>query len=248
MALKDQPEMMTTPAFETEGETMTTTATPDVAQTTEQAAATAKAVVNRAATSAVAAPARKLTLAFSGMKDVFDAQTVSALSRATPRVTAEQGSLYKDRKDKLGDQVRIEVLSWNKRWAVSPGSDNAEAKELFRVSYDNEFIDGEDVRVEDYLASLKDMGYDKAKVHEYGDLFGYLVWTSSKGDIPVDEREMVLVQMAPTSLGAFTAFCVSRGILESKGLVQAAELIEIEAQAKESKGNKYTNMAFKAVK
>lgn len=252
MALKNQPEFESetetnAATTSTKEETMTTNTTQTNAGATAGVEAT-KAIA-RAATTAVGAARPKLTVAFAEHKDMFDTATVSALSQATPRITAEQGSLRKDRTVKLGAKIVLEVVSWNHRWALGCGEDkmNDEMKQLFRVSYDNQTVDGEGVSVEAYIESLKAQGYPKAKVSPYGDLWGYIVSVEGK-EIPLDDRELVLVQMSATSLGNFTAFCVSRGLLESRGTIQPNGLIEITAEDR-TKGDKaFTNMSFKAVK
>lgn len=250
MALRNQPEFESesvTNATQTATKEETVTTNTNTAQTDAGVAATA--AIAKAATTAVGATRPKLTVAFAEHKDMFDTATVSALSQATPRITAEQGSLRKDRTVKLGAKIVLEVVSWNHRWALGCGEDkmNDEMKQLFRVSYDNQTVDGEGVSVEAYIESLKAQGYPKAKVSPYGDLWGYIVSVEGK-DIPLDDRELVLVQMSATSLGNFTAFCVSRGLLESRGTIQPNGLIEITAEDR-TKGDKaFTNMSFKAVK
>lgn len=257
MALKDQAEFKdpaataatataaTTPAFEDETDT--------VAQADTKAKATADVgatvAIAKASATSVTAPNKKLVVAFAGHKDVFETATVSALSQATPRITGEQGSLYKDRQTKLGLKARVEVVSWNHRWALGCGEDkmNDEMKAAFRVSYDNKTVDGEGCSVEDYIESLKAQGYEKAKVSPYGDLFGYIVSIDDK-EIPIDDRELVLFQLSATSLGNFTAFCVSRGLLQSRGMVPENDLIDVIAEARTKGSNAFTVMTFKAAK
>lgn len=257
MALKNQPE------FEAEPET-TTTATKEqtmtkTKETAQQAAAAdagvqaTTAVAKAAVSSTAVAPStgpKKMTVAFADKKDVFDTDTVAALSMATPRVTAEQGALrVKSRNEKLGTSIKLEVVSWNHRWAVGCGEEkmNDEMKELFRVSYDNKTIYGESATISEYTESLVAQGYEKAKSSPYADLFGYIV-ENDKGVIPEDERELVLVQLSATSLGNFTAFCVSRGLLESRGMAQPNDVIEITAEDRTKGSMSFTNMSFKAVK
>lgn len=245
MALRNQPEFETTTDLPEDAMTTTTTTSHDAAA----AGVAATTAVARASASAVTSPAKKPVIAFADKQDIFDTSVVSALSQATPRITAEQGALRKDRTTKLGTAIRLEVVSWNHRWALGCGEDkmNDEMKQLFRVSYDNETVDGEGCTVQDYIESLKAQGYPKAKVSPYGDLFGYIVAVDGK-EVPVDDRELVLVQMSATTLGNFTAFCVSRGYLETKGLVQSNDLLDIRAEDR-TKGDKaFTNMSFKAVK
>lgn len=250
MALKNQPE------FEQESTTTATTTTKEQGSAVDE---NVKAAADVAATVAVAKAGassavstnvnKKLIVAFSGHKDVFETATVSALSQATPRITAEQGALKKDRTTKIGTKAVVEVVSWNLRWALGCGEDkmNDEMKALFRVSYDNKTVDGEGGSIEEYINSLKAQGYAKAKVSPYADLFGYIVSQDGK-DIPVDERELVLFQLSATSLGNFTAFCVSRGLLESRGMVAPSDLIEVTAEDRTKGDKSFTNMSFKVVK
>lgn len=257
MALKDQPEHKDTiaattaaaAAFETESDTNTQAGADKVAAAKADTKVESTLAIAKAATTSVTAPNKKLVVAFSAHKDVFDTATVSALSQATPRITGEQGSLYKDRQTKLGLKARVEVVSWNHRWALGCGEDkmNDEMKAAFRVSYDNKTVDGEGCSVEDYIKSLQAQGYDKAKVSPYGDLFGYIVSVDDK-EIPIDDRELVLFQLSATSLGNFTAFCVSRGLLQSRGSVEPNDLIDVIAEARTKGSNAFTVMTFKAAK
>ena len=251
MALRDQKEFTNTAQFETDTDEASPVNETIDRNAAAQVAAT-KALAKAATTStAVAMPAKRIVFvkSFDDQKDVFDTATVSALSLATPRITAEQGALRKNRLTKLGTSVVLDVISWNFRWALGCGEDkmNDEMKQLYRVSYDNKVVDGDGCSVGEYINSLKAQGYTKAKSQPYGDLFGYIVSVDGK-EIPVDDRELTLIQMAPTTLGNFTTFCASRGILESRGEVTASTFIEVLAQD-QSKGDKsYTNMTFKAVK
>lgn len=263
MALKDQAEYKdtaaaaTNAAFESETDTNSQAGAAAKADTKVDTKPDAKATagveasvaIAKAGANAVTTPNKKLTVAFAGHKDVFDTMTVSALSQATPRITSEQGFLYQDRTTKKGSTIRLEVVSWNHRWALGCGEDkmNDEMKAAFRVSYDNKTVDGEDCSVEDYIKSLQAQGYEKAKVSPYGDLFGFIVAVDGK-EVPVDDRELVLVQLSATSLGNFTGFCVTRGLLESRGSVEPSALVDITADARTKGSNAYTVMTFKAAK
>jgi hypothetical protein len=252
MALRDQKEYAA--AFEQASDTTAPMfETPEIQPEVKAPAKETKAVATQkptatAVSTAVARP--KFTLAHAEAKDVFDTQTVAALSRATPRITAEQGALCKDRTTDLGKTMVLELISWNTRLAIGCGEDkmNDEQKKLFRVSYTGDTIDGEeDVTVAEYIAQLKAQGYPKAKATPYGDLFGYIVESNGK-EVPEEDRELVLVQASQTSFGNFTSFCASRGILESRGSVKPSSLIQITAEAKSNGTNKYTNLSFAAVK
>lgn len=214
-------------------------ASADVAATT---------AIATAATTAVGAPAKKFTVAFKDKNNVFDTTTVESLSMAVPRITGEQGAAFKNGEE-LGGKIRLEIVSFNHRWVVGTGENDAEAKDFFKVSYDNKTISGSGDDFHAYLEKLKAEGFNKAKISPYLDVFGFVVWTEKKGDVPVDERELCCLQCSQTSLGNFTAFCTTRGLLESKGVAKPIDVIEVTAQKQQNKnGDKYTNWTFSVPK
>lgn len=259
MGLKNQPE------FEAQAET--TTATKDEAMTTntstpaDTAAAAAKAAeaLAKASGGAITAPKSeggaitaakpkpKFKIAFADKDGVFDTQTVEGLALAAPRLKGEQGSIFMGQDD-LGEEIHFEIVSFNHRWAIGSGEDDKEAKDYFRVSYDNKTLatDGSDIGA--YIESLKEMGFTKAKKSPYMDIWGFVTWTKKSGEVPVDERQLGCLQCSQTSLGAFTAFATTRGLLESTGRVQPIDVIGVRAMKRASGSNKYTNYEFFAPK
>ena len=254
MSLRNQPEFE---AMESETTTTTTTTTMikdvDMTTTTETAAASAQATTAIAAAAASSALSTtttppKFKVAFADKNNVFDTATVEGLALSVPRVKAEQGGLTMGETE-LGTWIHLELISFNHRWAIGTGEEDKESKEKFKTTYDNQTISGGGgLTVADYVESLKAEGYSKAKVAPYMDLFGFITASEKQGDIPVDERQLVLVQASQTSLGAFKAFATTRGLLESRGLVAPIDVIEIHAEKRVSGTNKYTNMSFAAPK
>lgn len=243
MALKNQPEFEAPETTTTnKDETMTTTATANQAAAAAVAATTA---IAKAATTgtAVGPVATKLKLAFSDKNAVFDVSTVEGLSMAVPRVKGEQGSLFAGDVD-LGAQIQFEIVSVSPRWVIGIGEESKESKDFFRVSYDNHTISGESTLIDDYIADLKAQGFEKARKSNYLDIFGFITWAEKKGTIAPDERELSCLQCSQTSLGAFTAFATTRGLLESRGVAQPLDIIEVHAEKRTSGSNKYTNMSF----
>lgn len=244
MGLRNQPE------FE-QMESETTTATKDETMTTQtttqDAGVAATTAIAKAATTAVGA-AKKMQIAFAEQQNVFDTDTVEGLSMASPRIKGEQGSLFAGDKD-LGSKIRFEIVSWNKRWAIGTGENDAEAKNYFKVSYDGETISGEGTLISDYIEHLKVIeGFKKAKVSPYLDVWGFVTWAEKGGDVPVDERELSILQCSQTSMGAFVSFCTTRGLLESKNVAQPLSEVEVHAMKRQNGSNKYTNYQFVAPK
>ena len=248
MSLKSQPEFE---QMETETAATVETTTKEEAMNTNTADNTASASVQ--ATTAIAAAASsalsttttptKFKVAFADKNNVFDTATVEGLALAAPACKGEQGSVFVGEAD-LGSKIRFELISFNHRWTVGTGETDSESKEKFRVSIDGKTLSGSGDDLHAYLESLKAEGYSKAKISPYIDLWGFVVWSEKNGDVPVDARELCRVQCSQTSMGAFTAFATTRGLLESKGLAQPIDVIEIHAEKRVSGTNKFTNFSF----
>ena len=254
--LKSQPE------FESQDDTTETTTTTKEKTVTQQAptvdkaaiaaglaAATATAIAKAATGTAVGAPVEpvKFKPAFKDKENVLDIGTVEDLALAMPRIKGEQGSLFLGQED-LGSEIQFEIFSYNARWAIGAGTNDAESKDYFRVSYDDKTIAGEGTLIEDYLNDLRAQGFTKAKKSPYLDIFGFVVWSKEKGNIPPENRELVLLQCSQTSLGAFKTFATTRGVMESKGMLKPIDTVVVTAMKRVSGTNKYTNYAFSAPK
>ena len=230
MGLRNQPE------FEPMDDT--------VIDNTAEAAAQASTAIAKAASTGVSTNVRKFEPAFKDKNNVFDNATVEGLSMAAPRIKGEQGSMTLGDQE-LGEEIQFELISFNHRWAIGTGEDDKEAKDYFRVSYDNETIAGDGMLITDYLNTLRAKGFAKAKKSPYMDLWGFVTWSSKTGAIPVDERQLACLQCSQTSMGNWTSFCTSRGLLEQSGRVKAIDLIEVHAQKQVNKDSKkYTNFSF----
>lgn len=187
---------------------------------------------------------RSFEPAFKDKCGVFDTATVEGLAMSAPRIKGEQGALFLGQED-LGDVIEFELVSFNHRWALGSGENDKEARDYFRVSYDNTTISGDGTLISDYMDDLKSKGFKKAKKSPYLDLWGFVVWSKNKGAIPVDERKLVCLQCSQTSMGAFTGFATTRGLLESRGVAKPIDVIGVHAEKKmNSKQDKYTNFSF----
>ena len=251
MSLRNQPEfeqMETETGIETAATVETTTKEETMNTTTDTASASVQAttaIATAAASSALSTVTTptKFKVAFADKCGIFDTATVEGLALAAPAAKGEQGSVFVGEVD-LGSKVRFELISFNHRWTVGTGETDSESKEKFRVSLDGKTLSGTGDSLADYVESLKAEGYSKAKVSPYLDLWGFVTWSEKNGDIPADSRELCRVQCSQTSMGAFTAFATTRGLLESKGIAQPIDEIEIHAEKRVSGTNKYTNFSF----
>lgn len=209
------------------------------------AAPTATAVV-QAAKTAVGAPAAKVVTAFQEFNGVLDIAAVEAMSLAVPRIKAEQGSLFKGTDD-LGSKIKFKLMSYNPRWVIGTGEDDAESKEFFRISYDNVTTTKGEL-VEDYLNMLKARGFTKAHNNPYMDVFGFVMWSEKGGDTDMSSPELVCLQASKTSMGNFQSFCVTQGFLRAAGMAKETDIIEVRAEKKTFGTNKFTNMSWHVAK
>ena len=251
MSLRQQPEFEqmeteTAATVETTTKEDTMNTTTDTATASVQATTAIAAAAASSALSTVSAPT-KFKVAFADKCGVFDTDTVEGMSLAVPRAKAEQGSIFISDQDQ-GSIIQFELISFNYRWAIGTGEQDKEAAQFFRVSFDNKTISGTGESLDAYVESLKAQGFNKTKVSPYLDMFGFVTWSEKNGTVPVEERQLVCVQCSQTSLGAFKAFSATRGLLESKGVVQPLDVIEIHAEKRTSGSNKFTNYSFHAPK
>lgn len=238
--------MKNTPAFEADTNADTAVADAPTTKTTTTVEGPAMQ------TTAVAAPAQTavstsvnpgMLLAYSDKKNFMPLDTVEGLSLAAPRIKGEQGVLtFKD--GELGTKIRMQLVSWNFRWTIGTGESDKEATDYFRVSYDDQTTtEGENV--DDYLASLRAQGFDKARKSQYADIWGFVVWSEKDGDVPVEKRELAILQCSPTSRGAFMMFCTTQGMLGMANPNYApSDIVEVHAERRAKGTDKFTNFSF----
>lgn len=205
------------------------------------AAATNTAITKAAATSLVASGKPILAL----LEDKRDA--MPRLEFGTlPRVVANAGQ-FQDRgtSQMLGDELKVEVISFNKEFVVSPGSDEADAKELVRYSADGKTLEETGQSVAEYLEYLRvTEEYPNAKVKEYTQVIAILNG-AQKGGKPVASElvgKMVLISMSPSSRKNFDGFRIQEAVFVRMGkrTVEGAENIVLRTDAKTKGSDSYT--------
>ncbi len=211
-----------------------------------EAESVASTAIAKAQGTALAVKAPKFKAAFQDQQWVLDVEAVESLALAAPKIKGEQGSFFLGEK-KLGEKIRLELISWNRRFAIGTGEkvNNDETKKAFRVSYDGETISGQpDVTVKAYMESLKAEGYKDAKISSYGDLWGFLTWSEKEGIVAEEDYELVCLQASQTSLGQWELFCKTQGILQSRGSSKESAEVEATATVKAKGTDKYTMFNF----
>lgn len=205
------------------------------------AKADATTAIAQASAGAVATKPLKATAAFSEYENALPDVDFGTF----PRVTADLGGFEMD-KEVIGETIKLELMSWNHRYVVTPGSDNKEANQLVKYSNDGQTLsDGSGVSVQDYLATLKEVhGYDGASVKGYMDLTGLLVEANGKA-IPEDDQEVVQVQLSPQSLKQFNGYRITKGIMEARKGVQTGNTLTLKRERSEYNGKKFAYISFK---
>ena len=209
-----------------------------------EAAPTATQVIAKAATTSAVTLGKKFSGAMKELEEVFPIEAVRQIGLAAPRLTIDTGGFSKDGKD-LGKTLIVQVISYNKRWLVSPGVSGDEGKELVRYSYDNVTLEGDTQSPRDYLASLKNDGYSKASIKEYMDLWCIVTGPDTDDTEPV-LNETVLIQLSPQSAGQFQFWQLSQGVKIAKGLASETECLKIQVERIKSGSDTYGRASFSA--
>lgn len=161
-----------------------------------------------------------------------------------PRITVDLGGFSIDGDKPLGTQVKVQLLSWNVKYALTSGSNDAEAKDTYRVSYDGVNLVGGG-NADEYLHWLKTVkGYDKAAKKQYIDLWAFLLEANGK-PLPADEQKVVNIQVAPFSVSKFHGFQMELGVRQARGM-QVSDMLYLNAERGKMGANNFGYITFKA--
>jgi hypothetical protein len=218
-----------------------TTHSPDATTFGESSTAIAKA-----GSTAVGA-ARKFVNALLEYENIIPVEDVADLGVGTfPKITADLSGLVMDKNNELGSAIKIELISWNRRWVVTTGVDNAEAKELVKFSLDGVYLQGDNRTCKDYVAFLRDVeGYKDAAIKEYYSVWGNLTHTKGQ-DIDPAEQQMVELQLSPQSVAQFKRYQLETGLKVSRGTAVESPMIEVVGNKRDQGGHRYGFMTFKS--
>ena len=252
MALKPANETVTaTNSLFEEPEMTEQAAAPEVTV----AAAAAPAPAPTATAVAVAAPAQtaiapvakpgRFVPALTELQNAIPIDTIEGMGvGGLPRVTVDLGGFTLDGDKPLGGQLKIQLLSWNVKYALTSGSQDAEAKDTYKVSYDGINLVGGG-NVEEYLHWMKTVrGYDKAAKKQYIDLWAYLIEANGK-QLPEADQQVVNIQVAPFSCSKFHGFQMELGVRQARGMKVSDELY-LNAERGKMGSNVFGYISFKA--
>lgn len=212
------------------------------------AAKSASTSVAAAAKTAVGA-AMKFKPALTQFENVIDPTGMEF--GVFPKITVNLGG-FKTEDDglavgkKLGKDITIKMLSWNRRWLASPGSQDKESKEYVKYSTDGVFIQGTNQKLVDYVQQLIDVeGYKEASIKEYFAIWGFLTEANGKVIDPA-EQQMVELQCSPQSVGQFKRHQIEHGMKVSQGLAPESDILKCHANEKNFNGNDFGYASFSA--
>lgn len=159
------------------------------------------------------------------------------------QVQATQGSFIdRETEEVLGDEVVIELLSWQDSYVCSP-NDDAAPKELVKYSEDG-ITTKDGTSMADHLASLKDDGYAKAKITHRVVLVGALK-SANKGENLVGE--LVQIDLPPTGKAQFDRYVANCAWKIRSGALsaEASKTVKLTASIAKGQGSvKYTLVRF----
>ena len=228
-ALFEEPEM-TSPAETTVVET------PAAVPATFTPAPTAVAV-------APAPKPAKFVPALTDLQNAIGIGTIEGMGvGGLPRVTVDLGGFMLDATTTLGTQIKIQLMSWNVKYAITAGSDDKEGKDMYKISYDGENLVGGGT-VDEYINWLKTVkGYDKAGKKQYIDLWAVMLEANGK---PVEDQQIVMIQVAPFSVSKFHGLQLQLGVNQARGMTVSDNLL-LTAERGKMGANSFGYINFKA--
>lgn len=217
----------------------------------EQAAPAAKAETQSESKAVAVRPAAsvstnvkkpKYQVAYADFENVIDPTTVEF--NTFKRITVSLDGFEDDQKADLGKEIHLDLMSFNSRWVVSPGTQDAEATELVRYSADGKTIDQTGEDVQEYLQNLiKIEGYKDASVKQYLSVYGFLTYANGA---PIDaiDRSLVCVQVPPQSRALFDRFRIETGFKVAAGVMEETSEIVLTQSKQQGKTAKFAVINF----
>lgn len=188
----------------------------------------------------IAAPAPARAMPVMGLLEFKDAMPALEFG-VLPRLVASNGNFLDPDKKALGSEIRLELLSWNDTFVLSPGDDSEAAKKATRFSRDGISINDSGESCAEYLRYLReDLNYPKAAMKVYVELVGFLVSTNGKaGEL---NGQMVMVSLSPQSRKRFQAYQLQLAVKARQGKVaaDAAPILTLRCEVTSMGGKNFT--------
>lgn len=222
-------------------------ATPAPAPAVEAAAPAATPAPAPAQTTAVA-PVRSTAVAMAGRPvDVIAEDFKNKLPlewNTLHRLQANNGNFLdlENQKKPLGDEITLNLMTYQDNWQISPGTDDANDTQYVRYS-DDGITTKQGENCQEYLQAMKEAGYVEAKMTQRVTLAGEIVRCAK---VPDMEGKLVQIDLSTTSKNMFNRhqFQVSLDVARNKVDREATGLLKMTATVASGKGRSWTQVAF----
>jgi hypothetical protein len=164
-----------------------------------------------------------------------------------PRFKANAGMIFDGDNAKVGDTIKITLISFNDQYVITPGVDDDEATKFVKYSADGITVDGTGQLVSEYINQLVTVeGYKLAEVKQYVELIGILNAAELAGKDSGSEHigNMVQVSCSPVSRKSFEAYRIQRSVKVQMGREDAATSQELVIRATAKTYGKFNFTAF----
>lgn len=242
MALRPTSAPAAAPAFESEDETTNAASAPAPTPAAAPAptASTSTAVATQGTRAVATATAVMKQNVLSSMKDAFRVEFDSL-----PRILASQGSFqFKDTDEDLGDQVQIQLMSYQDSWTCGPNDTKADGELVKYADNPTTAQDGTDLK--EHLDFLRREGWSKAAIAHRCVIVGEFI--SSTGKVASDRTgELVQMDLPESGRRSFNTYQLQASYAVAKGRKTAEEaaLLTVKAVKEKSKtGEIYTKTVF----
>lgn len=221
-----------TATFEAEGED----GLDSVGHVGEPTTATTSVAVATPKTSALAVTAKAVASA-SVLKPLENALVVEFDS--LPRIAAAQGAFaLKEGDVGLGAEITMQLLSYQYTWCASPGDTDADIE--FVKYGDNATTAADGTNFAEHVASLKEQGFDKAKLQHRVTLVGELLTAGGKaGAADGVINNLVQIDLPDSGRKSFGSHMLQASFAVGKGRKSVEQVQNIKLSAVAVKdGNK----------
>lgn len=165
-----------------------------------------------------------------------------------PRIQANQGNFLdlERNKEAFGNEIVVQLMSYQPSWQLSPGTDNPSDIEYVRYSNDGVTATNGD-NLQEHLQALKAANYDKAKINSRY-MMAFVILEAPSDKTGLMKNKLVQIDVSESSKKSFDQFMMQNGFNESRGIVTpevaASGILRLSATVKSNKGFSWTVVGF----
>jgi len=146
-----------------------------------------------------------------------------------PRYTASNGLIQDSDKFKIGSWVQFEPVSFNYSYMMAPGSQDEDAKEFLKFSYDGEMCNDGTMSMKEALEAAVAAGFKTAAIKRYIELFGILLGAEKLPDESPALNKLVMMSLSPESVKLWNGFKVQTAVQCKIGRMKPEDLRVVTA-------------------